>query len=256
MGRLDGKVALVTGAARGIGQATATRFLEEGAQVFLVDRDEDLLRDVATAFRRPLDVAWAAADVRDPRQVAGYVRACVEQFGGVDVLVDNAGIEGRMAPLVETTDEDFDRVLQVNVKGVWYAIKYAAPEIARRGGGSIIITSSIAGLVGSPGLGAYVCSKHAEIGLMKVAALELAAQNIRVNTVNPGPIETRMMRSIEQMAAPEHPDQVKAGFNAMVPLKRYGLPEEVAALVLFLASDEASYCTGGVYTVDGGFVAQ
>jgi NAD(P)-dependent dehydrogenase (short-subunit alcohol dehydrogenase family) len=256
MERMSGKVAIVTGAARGIGLAAARLLVAEGAQVFLVDRDEAPLKQAAEALGNRMTVAWLAADVRNEDEVKAYVRACTEQFGGVDVLIDNAGIEGRMASLVDTTDEDFQRVLDVNVKGAWYGIKHAAPEIAKRGGGSIVITSSVAGLIGSAGLGPYVCSKHAVVGMMKVAAIELAPLGIRVNTVNPGPIETRMMRSIEKMASPEQPEAVKAGFNAMVPLKRYGNPEEVAALMLFLASDEASYCTGGTYTVDGGFVAQ
>lgn len=123
------------------------------------------------------------------------------------------------------------------------------------GGGSIIITSSVAGLVGSPGFSAYVTSKHAVIGMMRSAALEFGASGIRVNTVNPGPIETRMMRSIEEMAAPGAGDQVKQGFTAQVPLKRYGYPEEVAQLMLFLASDESSYCNGNTYVIDGGFTA-
>jgi NAD(P)-dependent dehydrogenase (short-subunit alcohol dehydrogenase family) len=256
MKRLSGKTAVITGAARGIGLAVSTRFLSEGAQVFLVDRDEGPLKEAAASLGRPLDVAWLAADVRNPTEVEGYVRACVEKFGGIDILIDNAGIEGKLAPLTEAKDEDFQLVFDVNVKGAWYGVKFAAPEIAKRGGGSIVITSSVAGLIGSAGLGPYVASKHAVIGMMKCAAIELAPLGIRVNTVNPGPIETRMMRSIEKMASPEAPEAVKAGFNAMVPLKRYGLPEEVAALMLFLASDDASYCTGGTYLVDGGFVAQ
>ena len=158
----------------------------------------------------------------------------------------------------------FDRVLAVNVRGVWLGLKYAIPAMQRRGGGSIVITSSTAGLRGTAGTSAYTTSKHAVIGLMRSAALECSALNIRVNTVNPAPIETRMMRSLEQQRAENAeragdanatPEQIKAAGASRIPLRRYGEPEEVARLMLFLASDESSFCTGGVYSVDGGVSA-
>jgi NAD(P)-dependent dehydrogenase (short-subunit alcohol dehydrogenase family) len=147
-------------------------------------------------------------------------------------------------------------VWSVNVLGVFLGIKYAAPEMAKRGGGSIIITSSIAGMIGSRGLGAYVTSKHALVGLARTAALELAPQRIRVNTIHPGPIDNRMMRSIEDQAAPGHADDVKHGFESQVALGRYGTNDEIAQLALFLAGKESSYCTGARFVADGGFTAQ
>lgn len=255
MGKLDGKVAIITGGAGGIGAATARVFLNEGAKVFLVDLNEDDLQSLADALESD-NVAWAAADVSKPEDVQRYVGACVDTFGGIDVLFDNAGIEGTVAPLTELSVEDFDRVLNVNCRGAWLAIKYAAPKIRERGGGSIIITSSVAGFIGSPGLGAYVTSKHGVIGLMQCAAQELGPQGIRVNTVNPGPVDNRMMRSIESQAAPDAPEAVKAGFEGQVPLGRYATNDEVARMALFLASDDSTYCNGSTYVVDGGFLSK
>jgi NAD(P)-dependent dehydrogenase (short-subunit alcohol dehydrogenase family) len=221
----------------------------------LVDRDADELERAARSIDSP-HVTWMAADVSKAADAKAYVDRCVADHGGVDILVANAGIEGKIAPLIDQTDEDFDRLMGVNLKGVWYGIKYAAPMIGQRGGGSIVLMSSVAGLIGSPGLGVYVASKHAVIGLMKTAAIELGPLGIRVNTINPGPIDTRMMRSLESQAAPGAPEAVKAAFTAQVPLGRYGTPQEIANMALFLASDEASYCNGWTYVADGGFVAQ
>jgi NAD(P)-dependent dehydrogenase (short-subunit alcohol dehydrogenase family) len=255
MGKLDGKVAIVTGASGGIGAATAALFVNEGASVMLVDLDGDALAQVASGIGGDR-VALCAADVSSPNDAARYVNATVERFGGVDILFANAGIEGKVCPLLDYPLADFDRVLAVNVRGVFLGIQRAAPHIAKRGGGSIVITSSVAGVIGSPGLSAYIASKHAVIGLMKTAACELAPMNIRVNTLNPGPIENRMMRSIEEQAAPGHGDAVKQGFLAQVPLGRYGTNEEMANMALFLASSDSSYCTGAVFLGDGGFVAR
>jgi NAD(P)-dependent dehydrogenase (short-subunit alcohol dehydrogenase family) len=253
--RLKDKTAIITGAAGGIGAATAKLFAREGANLMLVDVDGAALKQLAAALEID-NVTYAVADVGDAEQTAGYVDKTVERFGGVDVLYANAGVEGKVTPLTDLTEADFDRVWRVNVRGVWLAIRAAAPQIVARGGGSIIATSSVAGLVGSPGLGAYVTSKHGVMGLVRVAALELAAQNIRVNAINPGPLDNRMMRSIESQAAPADPDAVKRNFETTIPLHRYGTSEEIAKLALFLASDDSSYCTGGSFVADGGFLAQ
>lgn len=254
-GILGKKVAIITGAAGGIGRATTERFVREGAFVMMVDRDEDRLREVAGDIGSP-NVALFAADVSDEKQTLAYVAATVGRFGGIDILFANAGIEGLVGPLASYPVAELDRVLAVNVRGTFLGIQAVAPHLITRKRGSIVATSSVAGLVGSPGLCAYVASKHAVIGLMKTAACELAPFGIRVNTVNPGPIDNRMMRSIEEQAAPGHGAEVKSGFNAKVPMGRYGTNEEIAQLVLFLASDASSYCTGGVFVADGGFVAQ
>jgi NAD(P)-dependent dehydrogenase (short-subunit alcohol dehydrogenase family) len=263
MARLTGKVAIITGGSGGIGRAAARLFVQEGARVLLVDLEEAPLKE-AVAAAGPESASYVAADTTDPEQVQRYVQAAVERYGGVDILLANAGIEGRVLPIPEYPLDVFDRVLAVNVRGVWLGLKYAIPAMQQRGGGSIIITSSTAGLRGTSGTSAYTTSKHAVIGLMRSAALECAPLNIRVNTVNPAPIETRMMRSLEQQRAENAeragdadatPEQMKALGAGRIPLRRYGEPEEVARMMLFLASDESSFCTGGVYSVDGGVSA-
>lgn len=254
MGKLNGKVAIVTGATGGIGSAAAKLFVAEGAKVLLVDRDIRTLEGFAIELGP--NAGCIAGDVASAEDSHAYVRSAVRTFGGVDVLFANAGIEGPVAPLVDLTPEQFAKVWSVNVRGVFLGIKFAAPEIAARGGGSIVITSSVAALVGSRGLGAYVTSKHALTGLMRTAALELAPQHIRVNTVNPGPIDNRMMRSIAEQAQPADPAAVRQGFESQIALGRYGSNEEIARLALFLAGPDSSYCTGNVFVADGGFTVQ
>lgn len=251
MGKLDGKVAIITGAAGGIGAATARQYVEEGASVMLVDLDEDSLAEVADDIGSER-VAIKAADVSDEGQVREYIDATVDAFGGLDIMFANAGIEGNVSPLTETEDADFQKVLDVNLKGAWFAIKHAAPEILERGGGSIILTSSVAGFIGAPGLGPYCTSKHAVIGLMRTAAQELGPQGIRVNTINPGPIDNRMMESIEEQANPDDPTAVRDQFSAAIPMGRYGTNDEVAGMAVFLASEDSGYCNGSTFVVDGG----
>ena len=254
MGRFDGKVAIVTGGAGGIGKAAAKQFIAEGADVLLVDRDEVALVAAAAEIGSNR-LAVYVADVTQPESNQGMVQTALERFGGVDVFLANAGIEGVVKSIVDTDVEMFDRVMAVNVRGVWLGLKYVMPELARRGGGSVVITSSVAGVGGSPGLAPYVTSKHAVIGLMRSAALEGAAQNIRVNTVNPSPVETRMMRSLEEGMAPGNGEVVHASLKQRIPLGRYAEPDDIAKLMLFLASPDAQFLTGGVYMADGGMTA-
>ena len=257
MARLEGKVAVITGATGGIGSTAAKIFADEGAKVALVDLNEAALQEVASSIGEE-NASYTVADVTQPDQTKAYVDAAVDRWGGVDVLLANAGIEGTLSPISDYPIDVFDRVMAVNVRGVWLGIKYVVPVMRGRGGGSIVITSSTAGIGGSPEMSAYNTSKHAVIGLMRCAALESAPDGIRVNTVNPAPIETRMMRSIEEMRVAAMDDSrvtvevTKQAVADRIPLERYGDPAEVARLMLFLASDESSYCTGGVYMVDGG----
>ncbi len=253
MARLDGKVAIITGGSGGIGKAAGRLFVKEGAKVLLVDLAEEPLKQAVQDIGGDA-VSYAVANVADPAQSQQYIQTAVQRYGGVDILLANAGVEGVVKPITDYPIEEFDKVIAVNVRGVWLGLKYVMPEMEKRGG-SIIITSSVAGVRGTADVSAYITSKHAVVGLMRTAALEGAKKKIRVNTVNPGPTETRMMRSLEEGFAPEAPAQAKEGFAMGLPLHRYGAPEEVSQLMLFLASDESSYCTGGVYMVDGGMSA-
>ena len=255
MGRLEGKVAIITGGAGGIGIEAGRLFVREGARVLLVDLSEKPLQQAVQNIGSEA-VSYAVADVTQPEQVQRYVRAAVERYQGVDIFLNNAGIEGVVQPITDYPIDVFDQVMAVNVRGVWLGLKYVMPEMQKRGGGSIIITSSVAGIRGTAGVSAYITSKHAVIGMMRTAALEGAPLGIRVNTVNPAPIETRMMRSLEEGFAPGAAEQAKQRIASTVPLQRYGSPEEVAQVMLFLATDESRYCTGGVYMVDGGISAR
>jgi NAD(P)-dependent dehydrogenase (short-subunit alcohol dehydrogenase family) len=246
--RLDGKVAIVTGAAGGIGGATARLFLDLGAKVMLTDREDAKLCESE-------NVPTAAADCTDEAAMEALVAATVERFGRLDMMVANAGIEGALGPVDQLDLDEFERVLRVNVLGVWLAIKHAAPAMKAAGGGAIVALSSVAGAIGFPGMAAYTASKHAVFGLVKVAALELAPAKIRVNAVAPGPIDNRMMQSLGDQLGGSDPQGFRTFLESRVPMGRYGTNEEIAQLIAFLASDAASYCTGGLYLADGGFVA-
>jgi NAD(P)-dependent dehydrogenase (short-subunit alcohol dehydrogenase family) len=248
--KLANKVVLITGAGGGIGLAAAHLLALEGASVVLVDLHEATLIEATRAIGPR--ASYVVADVSDPTSMQNTVDRTVERHGGIDVFIANAGIEGAVTSLVDYPLEQFERVMAVNVRGVWLGLQCVVPVMRQRGGGSIIITSSGAGTHGMPKMAAYSASKHAVIGLMRSAAIELAKDNIRVNTVNPGPVETRMMRSIEENLAPGTPEKIKQRFQHATPLKRYAAPEEIAQMMVFLASDASSYCTGAIYAVDGG----
>jgi NAD(P)-dependent dehydrogenase (short-subunit alcohol dehydrogenase family) len=249
--KLNGKVAVITGGAGVIGQAAAKVFLKEGAKVLLVDLQEELLKNQIEKIGSD-SLAYAVADVTQPEQVEHYVKKAVSLFGGIDIFLNNAGIEGTVSPISDYPIEDFDKVMAVNVRGVWLGIKYVMPEMIKRDGGSIVITSSDKGVAAYAEISAYVASKHAIIGIMRVAALEGAPFNVRVNTVNPGPVEGRMMQSVEDSFAPIIDEPVKDLILRNIPLGRYAEGKDVASMMLFLASHESRFCTGGTYAVDGG----
>jgi NAD(P)-dependent dehydrogenase (short-subunit alcohol dehydrogenase family) len=251
--RLDGKVALVTGAAGEIGTAAVRLMAARGARIIAVDRDQTCLDRLAAALGPELPHLGLVADVTREADVAAYVERAVSASGRIDIFFNNAGIEGPVTPIVDFPLADFERVLAVNVVGVFLGLKHVIPVMARGGGGAIINTSSVAGLTGTPGICAYNASKHAVIGLTRSAAAEWAGRGIRINSINPGPIASRMMRSIEEGLAPGQAAEVRAKFEAMIPAGRYGTAEEVAAIVAFLASDDARYVNGAVHPIDGGF---
>lgn len=253
--RLEGKVAIITGATGGIGEATAKRFLEEGASVMLVGRSSEKLKETHARLATVGPVATAVADAADEAATAASVAATVEAFGGVDILIANAGTEGRCAPIESLTVDDFETVFRTNVIGVWLSMKYCVEPMKKRGGGSMIALSSVAGLIGVPTMASYMASKHAVCGLVKCAALELGPFNVRVNAIGPAPIDNRMIRSLETQFDADHPDAVREMLTSKIPMGRYGTNEEVANLALFLASDEASFCSGSIHMIDGGFTA-
>ncbi len=255
MQRLKDKVAIITGGAGGIGKVTAELFLREGASVLIVDLEDSALAEAASELDGGERLRTVAADVSREEDVKRYVEACFEHFGGIDVFFNNAGIEGRVAPLQEQHTEDFDRVMAVNVRGVFLGLKHVLPVMYRAGSGSVINMSSVAGLDGSADVAPYVTSKHAVVGMTRSAALEAGPHGVRVNSVHPSPINTRMMRSLEEGFAPGHAEEAKQGLEQRIPLGRYGESIDVANAVLFLASDESGFVSGSQYRIDGGMGA-
>lgn len=255
MGRLEDKIAIITGGSGGIGKATAQRFLAEGAHVVLVDLDDDALGAVARELDGGDRVLTVRADVSREEDVRGYVSATLERHGRIDVFFNNAGIEGKVAPLESQELAMFDKVLAVNVRGAYLGLREVLPRMYERRSGSVINTSSVAGLRGSAGVLPYVTSKHALSGMTKVAALEAAKYEVRVNSIHPSPVNTRMMRSLEAGFVPSDAEAARASMAANIPLGRYGESDEIASLVLFLASDESRFITGAQYRIDGGMGA-
>jgi NAD(P)-dependent dehydrogenase (short-subunit alcohol dehydrogenase family) len=250
--RLDDKVCIITGGAGSIGMATARLFLEEGAKVMLVDlKHADL--DRAAASLGGGDVATIAADVTKADSIGAAVEATVARWGKIDVLFSNAGNFGLVAPIGAYPEDVFDAVYAVHVKGAFLACKYATPHM--NDGGSIVITSSVAGVRGDPGVYAYITAKHAQVGLMRCLAKELAPRRIRVNTVHPGPVENTFQQAVEADLGKLIQRDGAAFFNEMIPLGRHGLPDEIAQSVLYLASDQSSFTTGALLMVDGGMSA-
>jgi len=249
MDSLKNKVAIITGGAGGIGIETAKLFIQEGAKVMLVDLNEDLLKTEIKKIGSP-NISYCVADVSKEMDVNKYVSQTLKEFQKIDIFFNNAGIEGVFKPIADYPEAEFDKVIAVNLKGVWLGCQKVIPKMENEG--SVIISSSVAGLKGFPGLGAYVATKHAVVGIMRVAALEFADRKIRVNTVHPGPVNNRMMRSIEEQISPEDSKIAQENFEKTVPFKRYAESKEIGEMVLFLASDKSKYITGTKMIVDGG----
>lgn len=248
--RLDGKVAVITGGSGGIGKVTAKLFLEEGAKVVLVDLFEESLAKTKDELVSLGDVLTVQADVTKEEDVKKYVQATLNTFGKIDVFFNNAGIEGKVANITEQNVVDFDKVMAVNVRGVFLGLKHVLAVMKDQGFGSVINTSSVAGLHGSPGVTPYIASKHAVVGLTKATAVEFAPYKVRVNSIHPSPVNTRMMRSLEAGMGTDEDTLAK-----MIPLGRYGEAIDIAKVVLFLASDDSQFITGAQYRVDGGMGA-
>ena len=243
-----GKVALVTGGGNGIGRAACVGFAAHGAKVVVVDRDGTAAEATAGIIRQNGGDALAVtADVTKSEDVKAYVTATIGKYGRIDCFFNNAGIEGKVAPTAEYDEAMFDAVIGVNVRGVFLGMRHVLPEMIRQGSGAVVNTASVAGLVATPGMSAYVASKHAVLGLTKAAAGEVARQGIRVNAVCPGFIDTVFVKS----SLATRGDALLAS----VPMGRLGQPEEVAELVVWLLSDRARYVTGSLQGVDGGFMA-
>jgi NAD(P)-dependent dehydrogenase (short-subunit alcohol dehydrogenase family) len=253
--RLDGRVAVVTGAAGVIGSATVHLLAERGARIVAVDRRQADLAAAVKALPASAQAVAVAADVTEEDGVKEYVRAAVDKFGTVDVFYNNAGVEGEVRAIQDYPLETFRKVLDVNVVGVFLGMKYVLPVMLKQNRGSIINTASIAGLVGSPHIAVYSASKHAVIGLSKSVAWECTGTGVRINCVCPGLIDSRMLSAIFAGRSGGNAPPPMEKMVERIPARRLGQASEVASIVAFLASDEASYVSGSAYTVDGGRTA-
>lgn len=250
--KLRGKVVLVTGASSGIGRASAVAFVREGARVVAADVDAKGGRQTLRMIKENGgESIFVTADVSKAREVEALVSKATQTYGRLDCAFNNAGVFGSKAPTADCTEEDWDRVISINLKGVWLCMKYEIPAMLRSGGGAIVNTSSIGGVVGTPNAPAYEASKHGVIGLTRSAALEYGRAGIRINAVCPGHTITPMTDSIFA-GRPE----VKEARIAQSPLGRWASPEEIAEAVVWLCSDSASFVTGHAMLVDGGYTAQ
>jgi NAD(P)-dependent dehydrogenase (short-subunit alcohol dehydrogenase family) len=248
--QMEGKVALITGGSSGIGKATALAFVRHGARVVIADISDEAGEGVVREIKQQGGEAlYVRTDVSNSSQVEAMVRKTMDQFGRLDYAFNNAGIEGESAPTGEVTNENLDRVININLKGVLYCMRYEIPAMLQNGGGAIVNTASIAGVVGFPNLPAYVASKHAVAGMTRTAALEYGKENIRVNAIAPGVILTPMVeRSFDE--------EVREGLAENKPIGRLGTSEEMADTVIYLCSDMSAFVTGHILVADGGYTAQ
>ncbi|MFC3419103.1 SDR family NAD(P)-dependent oxidoreductase [Salinicoccus hispanicus] len=251
---MQDNIVLITGGAGGIGQAAAKRFLDGGAKVVLVDLNMEALESAKENLSSD-NVHLIKADVTNEEEVENYVKETVDTFGKIDIFFNNAGINGPFKEIKDLAKKDFDLVMSINTTGVFLGMKYVIRQMEKQDYGSIVNTASNAAYIGSAGMPAYIASKHAVAGLTKTAALEAAGSNIRVNAVAPAAIDTNMLSDIQNNLTPGEPEKSGEAIKAGIPFGRFGTPEEVAKVVYFLASDDASFVTGSMYNVDGGMQA-
>jgi NAD(P)-dependent dehydrogenase (short-subunit alcohol dehydrogenase family) len=253
MASLKGKAALVTGAGGGIGRAAALAYARAGAKVVIGNRNEQAGRETVDLIKKAGGEAFfQKTDVSREADIKALVDFTVKTCGGLDIAFNNSGVEGVLGPVVEAKEADIDQVMDVNIKGVLLSMKHEIPAMLKRGGGAIVNNASIAGTIGFASASVYVASKHAVVGMTKTVALETARQNIRVNAVGPGPIDTGMLdRFAHSLGAPD-----SSALGNMTPMGRVGRPEEIAGAVVWLSSDEASYVTGQTLYIDAGWTAQ
>lgn len=253
MGRLDGKVAVITGGASGMGEATARLFVREGARVVIGDVQDELGREVAASLGDAC--VYAHADVSSSEDVRALVRAAVDRFGKLDVMYNNAGIGGGEGSIIECSEERFDRIIAVDLKAVWLGMKHALPYLIANGGGSIITTASVSAFMGMPGQGAYGAAKGGVVQLTRVCAIEFADRGVRANCICPGGTATPLLWANPAATVRSTPEEVRARLAYIQPIPRAGLPEDIANAALWLASDESSFVTGQAIVVDGGWMA-
>ncbi|MFA9457771.1 SDR family NAD(P)-dependent oxidoreductase [Halalkalibacter sp. AB-rgal2] len=245
------KVAIITGAGSGIGRATCLLLAEKGARITVVDISKEGGEETVSLIQElGAEAIFVQADVGSRDEVKQYVDETVKAFGTIDMFFNNAGIEGSVTKLAEYPDDLFEKVVDINLKGVFYGMKYVIQVMLENGGGSIVNTASNAGIVGTPGVSPYAATKHAVVGLTKTATGEYAGQGIRVNAIAPGPTATKMMERFTQGS-----EEAKVAVESGIPAGRYGTPEEVAHLVVYLLGDQSAIINGAVYPIDGGLTA-
>lgn len=253
MGRLDGKVAIITGGASGMGEATAKLFVQEGARVVIGDVQDEKGQAVAASIGP--ECVFVRTDVSSSEDVRALVRSAADRFGSLDIMYNNAGIGGGEGSILECTEETFDRIIAVDLKAVWLGMKHALPYLLASGRGSIVTTASVSGLMGMPGQGAYGSAKGGVLQLTRVCAVEYAAQGVRANCICPGGILTPILYANPALPSPIDPEQMRIGLARAQPIPRAGLPEDIAQAALWLASDDSSFVTGQAIVVDGGWTA-